>query len=334
MRDAAGSPQTPKSQTLAASKTGPSTQTRFIARPSGVSTITVQPAQPPTAQAMNSQRDLTGQRIAPRELRDGAQHRIRSARKDLHLRECGSIEALEPAVGQLGDETIEAAGQIRTTRKTARDAPFIQQRHAPDGAGGNACRDDLRGQHAKGERNLRAHENERFPVRISPAVQMLGEKDHWRDPHSSTNEQRSRPRRVRGEASSNRPQHTDRVTGRTFGERLETRAEHFVENFDPARGRIGTHDRQRTAHGNRRIAAEVNEASGLRACRALWRLDPHDVLRALEGGVREDAPFFQGDGAAMRDAHRAVFTCFGPGRRTRRRARPSARPHRFAPGRG
>ena len=36
------------------SNTGPSTHTRFIAGPSGVVTFTVQPAQPPTAQAMNS----------------------------------------------------------------------------------------------------------------------------------------------------------------------------------------------------------------------------------------------------------------------------------------
>ena len=37
-----------------ASNTGPSTQTRFIAGPAGVCTATAQPAQPPTAQAMNS----------------------------------------------------------------------------------------------------------------------------------------------------------------------------------------------------------------------------------------------------------------------------------------
>jgi len=41
-------------KTVAASKTGPSTQTRFIAGPSGVWTRTVQPAQPPTAHAMFS----------------------------------------------------------------------------------------------------------------------------------------------------------------------------------------------------------------------------------------------------------------------------------------
>src|ERR1700682_4866377 len=40
--------------TASASNTGPSTQTRFIAGPAGVRTGTVQPAQPPTAQAMNS----------------------------------------------------------------------------------------------------------------------------------------------------------------------------------------------------------------------------------------------------------------------------------------
>src|SRR5688500_11662893 len=39
------------------SNTGPSTHTRFIAGPSGVATFTVQPAQPPTAQAMNSSSD-------------------------------------------------------------------------------------------------------------------------------------------------------------------------------------------------------------------------------------------------------------------------------------
>src|SRR5688572_33010079 len=39
------------------SNTGPSTHTRFIAGPSGVVTFTVQPAQPPTAQAMNSSSD-------------------------------------------------------------------------------------------------------------------------------------------------------------------------------------------------------------------------------------------------------------------------------------
>ena len=43
--------------TVDASKTGPSTQTRFIAEPTGVDTSTVQPAQPPTAQAMNSSSD-------------------------------------------------------------------------------------------------------------------------------------------------------------------------------------------------------------------------------------------------------------------------------------
>lgn len=41
-------------KTVLASNTGPSTHTRFIAGPSGVLTSTVQPAQPPTAQAMNS----------------------------------------------------------------------------------------------------------------------------------------------------------------------------------------------------------------------------------------------------------------------------------------
>ena len=41
-------------KTVLASKTGPSTHTRFIAGPSGVSTRTAQPAQPPTAQAMYS----------------------------------------------------------------------------------------------------------------------------------------------------------------------------------------------------------------------------------------------------------------------------------------
>jgi twitching motility protein PilU len=41
-------------KTLYASNTGPSTHTRFIAGPSSVCTSTVQPAQPPTAHAMNS----------------------------------------------------------------------------------------------------------------------------------------------------------------------------------------------------------------------------------------------------------------------------------------
>src|SRR6478736_348612 len=44
-------------KTARESNTGPSTQTRFIAGPSGVFTRTVQPAQPPTAQAMNSSRE-------------------------------------------------------------------------------------------------------------------------------------------------------------------------------------------------------------------------------------------------------------------------------------
>ena len=44
-------------KTARESNTGPSTHTRFIAGPSGVFTLTVQPAQPPTAQAMNSSRD-------------------------------------------------------------------------------------------------------------------------------------------------------------------------------------------------------------------------------------------------------------------------------------
>ncbi len=44
-------------KTVLASNTGPSTQTRFIAGPVGVATSTVQPAQPPTAQAMNSSSD-------------------------------------------------------------------------------------------------------------------------------------------------------------------------------------------------------------------------------------------------------------------------------------
>src|SRR6185295_10628335 len=43
--------------TALASNTGPSTHTRFIAGPSGVITFTVHPAQPPTAQAMNSSSD-------------------------------------------------------------------------------------------------------------------------------------------------------------------------------------------------------------------------------------------------------------------------------------
>ena len=43
--------------TVAASNTGPSTQTRFMAGPSGVLILTVQPAQPPTAQAMYSSSD-------------------------------------------------------------------------------------------------------------------------------------------------------------------------------------------------------------------------------------------------------------------------------------
>ena len=43
--------------TVAASNTGPSTQTRFIAVPSGVLILTAHPAQPPTAQAMNSSRE-------------------------------------------------------------------------------------------------------------------------------------------------------------------------------------------------------------------------------------------------------------------------------------
>jgi|GEM_PF-5077744 len=50
----AGSGNGCSGKTVAASKTGPSTQTRFIAGPSGVSTSTVQPAQPPTPQAMYS----------------------------------------------------------------------------------------------------------------------------------------------------------------------------------------------------------------------------------------------------------------------------------------
>ena len=44
--------------TLAASNTGPSTHTRFIARPAGVSMPTTQPAQPPTAQAMYSSSEI------------------------------------------------------------------------------------------------------------------------------------------------------------------------------------------------------------------------------------------------------------------------------------
>jgi hypothetical protein len=43
--------------TAFASNTGPSTHTRFIASPLSVITGTAQPAQPPTAQAMNSSSD-------------------------------------------------------------------------------------------------------------------------------------------------------------------------------------------------------------------------------------------------------------------------------------
>src|SRR6478736_9837991 len=44
-------------KTARESNTGPSTHTRFIAGPSAVITFTVQPAQPPTAHAMNSSSD-------------------------------------------------------------------------------------------------------------------------------------------------------------------------------------------------------------------------------------------------------------------------------------
>ena len=50
-------PAQPNVNTTRESNTGPSTHTRFIAGPSGVFTFTVQPAQPPTAQAMNSSRE-------------------------------------------------------------------------------------------------------------------------------------------------------------------------------------------------------------------------------------------------------------------------------------
>ena len=46
-----------QNSTTAASNTGPSTHTRFIAGPVGRFTRTVQPAQPPTAQAMYSSSD-------------------------------------------------------------------------------------------------------------------------------------------------------------------------------------------------------------------------------------------------------------------------------------
>ena len=43
---------------LAASKTGPSTQTRCMVGPLAVCTSTAQPAQPPTAQAMYSSSEI------------------------------------------------------------------------------------------------------------------------------------------------------------------------------------------------------------------------------------------------------------------------------------
>ena len=71
-------------KTVAASNTGPSTQTRFIAGPSGVWTRTVQPAQPPTPQAMFLlERHLASHAVAARERGDGDEHAVRAAAEDL-----------------------------------------------------------------------------------------------------------------------------------------------------------------------------------------------------------------------------------------------------------
>ena len=98
---------------------------------------------------------------------------------------------------------------------------------------------------------------------------------------------------------ADRRQHAHDFTGLPLAEQLEPGPAGLVQKFEPALRRADTHDRQRPAHRQRRIAGDMREGAGHGFARRARRVDSQDELLAGPRVLREDAGILEKHAAAV-----------------------------------
>src|SRR6266702_1291786 len=104
---------------------------------------------------------------------------------------------------------------------------------------------------------------------------------------------------MRHEGPADRSQRADFLAGLARRQRLQAGTHHLVENLDPPRLRLSSHDRERAAHRNRRVAGQMYEAAGFSMRRAFRRLDAQDELVTVVRRLLQDERIFEENGPAV-----------------------------------
>jgi hypothetical protein len=127
----------------------------------------------------------------------------------------------------------------------------------------------------------------------------LGKEHHRRDADPAADQQRPASSRRGRERPADRAEHADVLAGPAARQQPEPLAEHLEQQLDHARAGVGAHQRQRPAHRQGRIAADVRETARPGMRRALRGHQPHHVL--LAGPVLDVEQFgvLEEDGGAV-----------------------------------
>jgi hypothetical protein len=211
-----------------------------------------------------------------------------------------ALRVCEPAAGEIGDIARMSCRAVRPCWPAATRCP------APRAA---ACRHSrwpgyraaatARPPAAKGN----GLSEPRKATAACGAASVAARKDQRRNTDTATDQYRLRAGRIGPEAAPDRAQQVHQIAGLGTAQRGEAVADHLVEHLDPALAAADTHDRQRPAHRNVRIAADVHEGAGCRAARTGRGVQANDELVVGPGLLIDDAGIDAVDGAAVRSIH-------------------------------
>ena len=199
--------------------------------------------------------------------------------------------------------------------ETAGDAPVLQQRQAGDDAGRDAVHQDSGGPRRKGKGNLGPHDDKRTDaprLLALHAAQVVGEKHHGGNAHPAADEQGRGAVVPLFEGRTDGTDHAKRIIHLGRRQFFCADAVNLEEDFNPAPLGVGAHDRHGTAHGQVRVATQMNEVAGAGALGDSVRRQTQEALPAGQGLVLQDDRFLDKEGVAgVRKAHGAWFNPLG-----------------------
>ena len=259
-----------------------------MAGPSSVRTWTTQPAQPPTAQAMNSSRETWQGRSNRGQARPPPRAWGAARRRRLPPRaRASSVQALQPLACQVGDIALEAPGIARKARQPAGHAPVVQQGHGGDDSRAAGPGPSV-GTDAAGRGRAP-------PIRAWRRAE-IGRRERRESARKTIGGMPTPPPMSKGPLALGcawngwpmGPRRLMRSPGRLSCEQARTLADRLVEELDPALPWARAHDGQGPAQGQPGIAAQVDEGAGQGVPRALRGPQPQHVLVGGMGLVAED----------------------------------------------